>query len=340
MGKGGMFLMIVFDQEKLNQLLKAMSRGFSRDPRQLIVFSVIVVIFIGLLLFFGVYQARKSRIKRLQIVRDRFEGMLQRYRLSAFERDLLERMSSYLRKETDKPLLLQHAATFDWAADKLRQADKIPDAAIAALRLKLGLNSQSREKVPHSSTELPRGMPLVIVQKGRKNMSGRIIKQEPYSLIIELDPGSLPPEKGMPIHVYFNNLSGLFGFSTVLLGSKNIIVRLRHSENIKRIQRREFYRKKIKLPVYVKPAGSQERPTASMFIDLGGGGASLLNPGSRYKPGEKVLLNFFPSHDSEIDLIAQVVRLSGKGRVMHLEFVSISEINRDHILGLLFKSTE
>jgi len=82
--------MIVFDQEKLNQLLGAMSRGFSRDPRQLIFFSLIVIIFIGLLLFFGVYQGRKSRAKRLERVRDRFESMLQRYRLSAFERDILE----------------------------------------------------------------------------------------------------------------------------------------------------------------------------------------------------------------------------------------------------------
>ena len=332
--------MIVFDQEKLNQLLKAMSRGFSRDPRHLILFSVLIVIFVGILLFFGVYQTRKSRTKRLQRVRDRFEGMLQRYGLSAFERELLERMSTYLRKEADKPLLLQHSATFDGAVDKLRKAEKIPDAAIAALRLKLGLKSQSLEEVPHSSTELPRGLPVVIVQKGKKNTSGRITKQEPYSLMIELDPGCILPEKGMPIHVYFSNLSGLFGFSTVLLGSKSSTVKLKHSENLKRIQRREFYRKKIKLPVYVKSAGSQERPTPSVFIDLGGGGASILNPRFRYRSGDKVLLNFFPSHNYEVDLIARVVRLSGKGRVMHLEFLSISDINRDHILGLLFKSTE
>jgi hypothetical protein len=332
--------MIIFDQEKLNQLLRAMSSGFRQDPRQLALFSVIVVVFIGVLVFFALYQSKRSRTRRLQEIQERFDNLLQKHRLTTMEMDILERMSGYLKKESEKLMLLEHEHTFDTAAEKLRKHGGVPDQLIAALRVKLGFRIESMEKIPHSSTELPVGMPVVVGQKGRKNTGGRILKQEPYSLVVEMDPGRPPPEKGMPIHLYFSNLSGLFGFSTVLLGSKGGIIKLRHSENVKRIQRREFYRKKIKLPVYVKPAGSEERPAASVFADLGGGGASLLNPSSRYKSGDKLFLTFFPTHDEEVNLIAKVVRLSGRGRIMHIEFLSVSDSSRDHILGLLFKSAE
>jgi len=332
--------MIIFDQEKLNQLLRAMSSGFRQDPRQLALFSVIVILFIGLLVFFALYQSKRNRARRLQRVQERFDSLLQKHHLTTMEINLLERMSSYLRKETEKLRLLEHEHTFDAVSEKLRKQGGVPDQLIAALRVKLGFRTESMEKIPHSSTELPVGMPVVIGQKGRKNAGGRILKQDPYSLIVELDPGRPPPEKGMPIYMYFSNLSGLFGFSTVLIGLKGGIIKLRHSENVKRIQRREFYRKKIKLPVYLKPAGSEERPAASVFSDLGGGGASLLNPTSRYKKGDKLFLTFFPTHDEEVNLIAKVVRLSGRGKIMHIEFLSISDSNRDHILGLLFKSTD
>jgi c-di-GMP-binding flagellar brake protein YcgR len=182
-------------------------------------------------------------------------------------------------------------------------------------------------------------MPLVIAQKGKRNISGRIQELDPHSFIVRLDHGLLPPEEGSPVRVYFKNISGLFGFSSVVQKSKNNIVKLRHSEAIKRFQRRDFYRKKIRIPAYIKKTSSQERPIASTIIDLGGGGASLLNPDSRYKVGDSIYLTFFLTHDSKFELTARVVRSSNNAKYIHVEFLSIPEESRDRIIGLLYRST-
>ena len=247
--------MFEYNQEQLNQFLRSIAAGFQKSPRQIAIFTGLILVFIAVLIYFAVHQAKKSTERRRQATQGRFNSLLKERSLTAADRELLEKMSTYLGKESDKPRLLENDFTFDTAAERLRREENVPDTAIAALRLKLGFKIDSMERIPHSSTELPVGMPVVIGQKGKGRIGARIHKQDAYSLIVELDPGyESQPEKGMPVHVYFNNLSGIFGFSTILLGAKNGIVKLRHSENLKRIQRRQFYRKKLKLPVYVKAA--------------------------------------------------------------------------------------
>lgn len=329
--------MFTFDQEMLNQLLRAISSGFGESPSKIIVFSTIMTVFLGILLFFYIYQSRKSSANKIHHAQTMYDSIVHTLKLTGPEKDLLDRMTKYLRKPTDKPLLLEHEPTFNAAAQKIYQTERIPDIALAALRLKLGFETQNREQIPHSTALLSAGMSVVIVQKGTGKIWGRVWNQESFSFNVALDPGCDPPQEGKAVRVYFKNLSGLFYFYTVVEKSGHRLIKLRHSEHIKRIQRRTYYRKKIKLPVYVKPLESEEHPFPSRFIDLGGGGASLVNPDGRFKVGDKIYLTFYQSHDTKIDLIGSIVRLSSKGKIAHIEFVTIADSNRDHIMGLLFK---
>lgn len=331
--------MFTLDQEKVNQLLQAISSGFVESPKQIIIFSVVVVAFLGLLVFFYVYQLKKSKKKKLRHTQEIYENIILRTNLTDVEKSILKRMSKYLKEPATKAQLLEQESTFNYAARKLQSEDKVPEDVLAVLRIKLGFRAPDIDQIPYTSAALPVGMPLVIAQKGKRKITGRIQELDSHSFVISLDHGSLPPEEGSPVRVYFKNISGLFGFSSVVQISKNNIVRLRHSETIKKFQRRDYYRKKIRLPAYIKKTSSQERPVASTIIDLGGGGASLLNPDSRYKVGDSIYLTFFLTHDSKFELTVRVVRSSNKDKYMHVEFLSIPEESRDRIIGLLYRST-
>jgi len=284
--------MFTLNQEKVNQLLQAISSGFTESPKQVIIFTVVVVAFLGFFVFFYVYQSKRSKKKKLRHTRETYENIIHRANLTVFEKSILERMYKYLKEPATKDQLLEQESTFNYAARKLKSEEKVPENALAAIRIKLGFRAPDNEQIPYNSTVLPVGMPLVIAQKGRKNITGRIQERDQSSFTIILDHGLLPPKKGSQVRVYFKNISGLFGFPSVVQKSKKNIVTLRHSEAIKRFQRREYYRKKISLPAYIRTTSSQERPTASTIIDLGGGGASLVNPDGRYKAGDSIYLSF------------------------------------------------
>jgi hypothetical protein len=249
-------------------------------------------------------------------------------------------MSRYLNDPTDKPELFDDESTFNTAAQELKTEMKGSETAIAALRLKLGFQSQSLEKVPHSSSILPIGMPVVIAKKGGGRITGRIQKPDLQSLKILLDPVSTFPPKGSSVGVYFKNLSGLFGFSTTVQRVEDGVVRLNHSEKIRRIQRREYYRKKIRLPVDVRKAAFREPHVATSFVELGGGGGSFLNPEGRYKAGDRVDLGFYPSHHASVHVTAQVKRTSAQGKIAHVQFENIDDSDRDHIISLLFSGPQ
>ncbi|MBA7689092.1 hypothetical protein ES703_97587 [subsurface metagenome] len=90
------------------------------------------------------------------------------------------------------------------------------------------------------------------------------------------------------------------------------------------------------LPVFIKPAGSEERPLESILLDLGGGGASLKNPNRSFKPGMDLELSFHPEGESRMFIIAEVLRISKNGTILHLRFGPLKETTRDRIIGSLF----
>jgi hypothetical protein len=328
--------MFFLDQEKLNSLLQAVASGFHESPRQIMIFIGIVIVLLCIFLIFYFYQKKKSRKVNLRHAQKVYDILAGKLRLTESEKKLLDRMSSYLPDPTEKQELFDDESIFNAAAQKLERKDKDTETAVAALRLKLGFQSQSMEKVPHSSSVLPIGMPVIIVTKRRERITGRIQRPNLQSLNILLDAGSSPPQDGSSVGVYFKNLSGLFGFTTTVLRVEKGVVRLKHSEKIRHIQRRDYYRKNIQVPVDVRRTSSGEPHAATSFVELGGGGGSFLNPEYRYKAGDRVDLSFYPSHHTIVHVTAQVRRLSAQGKIAHVQFENISDPDRDHIISLLF----
>jgi len=331
--------MIVLDEEKLSMVFREIAKGFVKSPLEILLFIVLVLGIISFFITISRYQAKKSKIAKALRAQEVYNHITRKKAFNPLELDLLEKLSKHLNQFQEKYLLLESQSIFNACARKLQEAQRVPPSLIAGLRLKLGFKATDPEKIPHSSVELPDDQPVMITGKGGKSgIHGMVLKSQPHSLSIALEEGSAPPAAGSLVQVYFQNRSGLFAFNTIVRKTEKEMIQVAHSEKIRRLQRRNFYRKKTTLPVYVKLSGAHEQPVRSAFIDLGGGGASIINPNRRFEAGNRIDLSFtFPSGRARINLTAEVMRESENGKKLHVIFGPIPESSRDRIMHFLFK---
>jgi hypothetical protein len=246
-------------------------------------------------------------------------------------------MARFLKDPEKKYLILISQPTFNFCAAKLRKKESVSASSIAELRNRLGFRLQGPEQIPASSGELPDGQGLLIVGiKGNLRAQGRVGKQEPRSLVVELVAGSPAFRERESVRVYFQNRSGLFSFDSSVQSVQNRTLLLEHGEEIKRIQRRKYYRKRISQPVAVRRPDSEDQHAVSTFYDLGGNGASLKNPQKRFSSGDDLELTFLAAGE-RFTLVAEVLRTSKNGDVLHVRFAPMRESTRDRIIGALFK---
>lgn len=329
--------MIVLDEDKLSWIFEEISKGFVKSPLEICLFIIIILaIVIGSFLLYRHGIKKYSEDKLLQAQR-LFDLAVTRKGVSEAEREVLERLASHLKRSEGKNLLFEKKAVFNACVRKLLREEKVSSSLLASLRLKLGFNVLGNEGIPHSSAELPLEMPVLIMQKGRRQNTGRVLGVDSRSLIIELGDASTPPKPGIPVSIVFENPSGHYSFTTSVKAVGKGIINVAHSEAIERFQRRTFYRKKLLMPVYVKRTGTEEHHTLTTLIDLGGGGASITNPEQRFVLDDKLSLTFFTPGRKRINLSATVVRVSENGETLHLSFGDMPESSRDRILRFLLQ---
>jgi len=139
--------------------------------------------------------------------------------------------------------------------------------------------------------------------------------------------------------MYFHNAAGIFSFHTRVTDQTDDAVKLAHSTQITRHQRRRFYRSKVRLPVFVASSSIAAVPQESLLLDLGGGGASLQNPGGQLKKGNLITLSFIPEI-GKFTLPGRVLRVSKNGRIINVKFESLQDAERNRVMGFLFKQSE
>jgi hypothetical protein len=323
------------DNQGMNDFLYAISRGFIQSPGQVRVFFILIGSFVAVILSVFLLQRRRERRRHMRNAAEMYEHLVRQLGLSRSERALADRLASCCRPPDKKYLVLLHQHTFDTSAAKLREREALPEMTLAALRLKLDFAAHGPEDVPASSSELPRGMRLVLAEKGRAGMKGRVSRQDPDGLVVSMEEGSSVPSRGVPVTVYFHNRAGLFAFLTHAHRISGRDVHLDHSETIKRSQRRRYYRRQIQIAVEVAPAEHPEEGLPAVLADLSGGGASLRNPGLAVEPGARLRLTFAP-RGARLSVTGRVVRTSAAGRFIHLQFEGLSEAARDRVIGLVF----
>jgi len=342
--------MIVLNEEKLSLLFNEISKGFVKTPAEIVLFIVLVIGIIAFFIFVTRYQAKKRTIATVLQAHELFYRLSKKKALNHLEIGLLEKMAKRLKSPQQMHLLFDSQATFNGCLDKLRKEEPVSPSLAAGLRLKLGFDTGDTGRPIHSSAELAEKRPVLIFEKkSRQRVPGIVLKNDSQALNVAVENVTHGIKAGTTVQVYFQNQSGLFSFTSRIRRTERGVLQIAHSENIRRIQRRRFYRRKTSLPVYVRHHGETANPIRMTCTDLGGGGASLINPDRRYKTGDRLDLYFhiYPQRRSpeplrpsgrrqHIHITGEVVRLSEGGRKVHILFHPLPEAVRDRIIKYLF----
>jgi c-di-GMP-binding flagellar brake protein YcgR len=336
---------IVLDEAKLNHILNEMAEGLARSPLEIALFIILVSCIILAVVVFNRRQLRAVREEKLRRSQRLFGQGVRERKLGFGDVSLLESMAAYLGEPSEKHLLLDNQSAFNTCARKLLAGGCASGAEIAALRLKLGFVSRSPEQVFLSSAQLYKNMPVVVAVRGIGPGRGIIQEVKPNGLCITLHGAAALDEscfsaQGTPVRIAFQAPSGRFVFTARVRSAAKGILEVSHTEQIKRLQRRQFYRRNVALPVHVKRFGVGEETIDTTLFDLGGGGASLSNRDARFVVGDRVSLFVASSSLNRIQLTGEVIRVSKNSAIAHIRFSGISEPERDRIMGFVLKPQE
>ncbi len=334
----GHTIMLVLDEDRLSQFLRNVSEGLAKSPLEVALALLFIILFFATLVFIYLLQKKKQHQRLIANAKLKLKKYVEKYKLNPSELALIDRLAKYLKNpEIEKPLLLSNQVTFNYAASKLLTDEGIPESTLAALRIKLGFATKDNESPIHSTGELSPGITFYIIQGGIRKFYGKLKQITPQSLIVQIDKKTIPPGTGSSLKVFFQRKNGIFAFNSYVQKLEGNFIHIAHSEKIKTSQKRRYYRRKLSAPVLIRVAGSEEKPVKTIFVDLGGGGASVINPNKRFKLKDDVELIFYVSREERVSVIGEVIRVSKNGDIIHLAFGPIRDSTRDKIIGYVLK---
>ncbi len=329
--------MIVPVSPAAREFYRGIAAAYQRSPLEVIAVISFFAVIIGGSMIYVFIQQRRRRAARLKAAQRVFQEHLDRLRLIPSQIDLLEVLSQYLPEPWQKHRLIEDEVTFTGCARRALEAGNANSDAISALRVALGFRRDA-DRAPHSSTQLRPGTTVFIVRERRTPpVRAQVLSQEAHGFRVEVKSDQQHFPTAGSVAVYYHSAAGVFRINTMVRGVDGAVLDLRHSEALTRTQQRRHFRRRLKLPVRVRPLDTQVEPEATRFHDLGGGGASIVNPEGRFQPGDHLELRFSTDAGrTPLQATARVLRCSHGDRVAHLEFVTIHEFVRDRIYRLLF----
>ena len=322
----------------LDQLFQSIRAAFHPSPLKLAITISVIVIFVGGLIAFYLVEGRRHRLKRQAASESAYAELVERHHLLPSDEDVIARMAQSLKSPDRKHLLLTNHGMFNAYAQRLIRQGEIPEAVISALRVKLGFLGEGPDSFPVSTASLPTGC-TVALRYRTAEYRAHVLEPQTQALRLRVDTGDRPAVffPGSLAEVVYQNRRGTFRMKSSVIRQDGELLSLEHSEEIAHAQHRAHFRKRFGLGVEVRLAKRDERPVQSRFLDLGGGGASLYNPESRYHRGDQLELRFQTGADESLTLLARVIRTSGDNSVLHVAFGELRESARDRIYRVLFQ---
>lgn len=323
-------------QSRFGALMEGISGQFGTTPLGFALFILVIVSLPLILTLIYRQQLKKARLTE----RNRSEQIIAKraakLNLSPAERRLVDRLADADGRNGSSYLVLFDEPRFHKVAAELMQQDDAPPAsAVAALRVKLGFQREPA-KIPHSTAMLPEGSTILVKSEKQGGVQkGKITRISGEGFELRLG-GSYLLAPGDSAQFQFQNSSGTYIFKSYCIKRKGNLMTIRHQERVKKLQKRRFFRSPYEGGAEVGYYDDDER-LATRFIDLGGGGASLINPGGRFKENDFLELSFsLGGQNRPFSLRCRVIRTSKNGQHLHLMFEGMQESVRDKILGTLF----
>jgi len=324
-------------ESRFNALMEGISGQFGTTPLGLLMFLLAMAalpLFLSLLYLLQKHREKQARIQRSgEIIRKRAEKI----GLSPAERDLVERLSEYGGGPESGYLVLFDEPRFHKAAEELQKKETgISPSSIAALRVKLGFSREASHRL-HSTAQLPLGDPLLVRPQKKQGVFKAVITAvQTDGFEIAMDGSNLLTSGDSAVFQY-QNRQGTFLFKSYCVKRTGGRMLIRHQEKFKQLQKRAYFRAPYTGKAEVGHFDRDER-FLTRFVDIGGGGASLINPEDRFDQGDFLELIFsLPGSSDKLYLKGSVIRTSRGRKLLHVKFEGIQESQRDRILGLAFK---
>jgi c-di-GMP-binding flagellar brake protein YcgR len=111
---------------------------------------------------------------------------------------------------------------------------------------------------------------------------------------------------------------------------------LSHSERIRRIQKRRFFRKMTHLPAVLESRNGSGRRVQTRLVDLSAGGAKVQAAGQVFTVGQAVGLTLYPESGQPISVEGKITRVANDSSSLSIAFDSISERVRERIVRMVF----
>jgi hypothetical protein len=306
--------MIVLDPVKLRSYWDSIASGFQRDPLVALLQILLVLLILGGLIALFLIAQRRERRRRALRETAAFEAGLAKLDLSVSDRRYLEAVS----KDHPRPTsLLNNLSAFNKAAGRMVSEGLAAGPQVARIRVKLGLIRPASGATLHSTAELPEGTSVEIILGARGSFPGVVESVEPTHLAIRTREKIA---KGQSLVIQVARSSGLFSISSTSLGYREGVLHAEHSENVKRVQKRRYFRKGTRMPAIIQPIHPREPAKRTLLIDIGGGGARLENPGMNLQVGRAVILTL------PTDRSARGAGLSLKGSIRRVADTSLSVV--------------
>ncbi|TVR69552.1 MAG: PilZ domain-containing protein [Spirochaetaceae bacterium] len=319
--------------------LAGLASGFSTSLLEIVVFFLIVLVALVLWIGVSLHRARLEKRNRDSQAEAYYRQLLESRGLSESEKELVHSMAEYIRNPRERYLILQDQRMFNQVATTILENDSsLSRASISALRMSLGFTGAPTGQGPHATAELPSGAIVQLQRGSHEAVRATVHRHEKSSFRVKLDPGDHRFLAGQPVRISFRNEAGIFYFHSTVFGQTGEELELSHSEGGSRLQRRQHFRRTFLLPVTVSPRHDPEGSIKSEFRELGGNGATVLNPERRFTAEEEVELTFDPEGNGEntISLMGTIARTSEEDSLLHIRFFYMPESERDRIYRLLF----
>jgi c-di-GMP-binding flagellar brake protein YcgR len=183
------------------------------------------------------------------------------------------------------------------------------------------------------------------IETGKKRYPSRIEEVRPDSLVLAnpMIMGTLVPlQLGDRIEIRFNQQEEVFSFFTRVLARRRLpipVIDVERPANIRKIQRRDYVRFKISIPIEYRPAISVDNTfEQGTTIDVSGGGL-LFTTRSEVKENELLEVRLKLPRETFV-AIGLVVRVSQKQEGLNtvsLKFERLRERDRDTIIRFIFE---
>lgn len=316
-----------------------LAAGLNTSPLEILVFLVILS---GTTVFWirsSLARNRAAEAAQVDWADQYFLFLLKRSDLSASEAELAHRLAATQQDPRSRFLVLCDRRAFNSAARMVMERDpEVSPATISALRLHLGLPGAAAGAVPHATGELPVGSPIIVQTAAGASISAVVGKHTMASMILITESSGGGLAGGQGVRLVYRSGAGEFFFPVTVYRHDGEELEVGHSEKFLRRQRRKQFRRKVDLPATIIPLNDPEREYRTALREVGGNGATVDRPEHPFCEGDEVALMLALDPGDSISALARVVRLSGEGSRLHLQFTTIQEQDRDRIYRAIFRS--